>query len=171
MIHDRSVEILPRVAQLVGERQDKIDLTFSRPRGVEIDQEVAAADGGNDLGGEFLGCNGRFRHGAGVMVVLPGRFFFPSWLCELQALLPVLLKLGGREIRARGVDRVIEEQEEFAVGDVRAQCNGRDRRLVDAAAIDNVHSVVETIIAGVPGHCGEKPSGRLLTKPFPDYFT
>jgi len=76
--HDRNVQDLPYMAQLMGERQDKAHVLPPGPRRIEIDEEIVVAYGGDNVGRQALSCNVGFCNGTGMMITVPRCLLFPS---------------------------------------------------------------------------------------------
>src|SRR5579862_6016867 len=110
MKHHWSVEVLPRMAQLVGERQGKSDPRRPGPRGIEIDKQLASVYRLDDVRRKVLIRDRTAAYGASVNIALAGRVFFPRRRNVLPALLPVFVQLRARSIGADGVHRAIKKK-------------------------------------------------------------
>src|SRR6266568_7425508 len=112
MKHHRRVEVLPRMAQLVGERQHESYLRRPRPRGIEIDKQIVSVYRLDEVWRKALIRDRTAAYGAGVNIALASRVFFPRRRDVLPAFLPVFLQLGARSIGTDGVHRAVEEKDE-----------------------------------------------------------
>src|SRR5450759_598192 len=114
MKDQRRVEVLPDVAQFVGEGQGESHRRSVSPHTIAVNQEVVACDRLDDVRGESLVGDDALAYGAGVSVSFSCGLFFPSGPHVLPV--RVLLQVFARSIRADGILRIVQPYQEVLGG-------------------------------------------------------